>query len=223
MIDDVIILEDIHKEKAKYILDNTKRDFNDQKTIFLISGSSGCGKSETSFYLRHLLYEQGVTSFIISTDDYYFLSPKEREKHRKENGIESVGLKEINWEHLNENIENFLNDQNMDVRRVNKSADQDEIVTVDTSKINCLIIEGLYAGQVKKNFPEAESIFLKGDPEQTINFRKKRMKEDENCSFRQQIVRKESEIVRELRDHADLEVPYEIEESSPYEKEEINR
>lgn len=206
----MLILGKNHEKKAEYILQQIGEISKDQKMIILVSGSSGCGKSETAFYVRRLLYKQGLYSIIISTDDYYNVPPEERDTYRRKHGLEAVGLDESDWDSLKNNINNFLNDKPMKIYRENISARQKEVATIDTSKLNVIIIEGLYAGYVKTLFNRSYSVYLNGSPEQTQKFREKRQKEDEKDEFRKQIVEKEFEIVQELRKLSDLQVAYDF-------------
>ncbi|MFW5865916.1 MAG: hypothetical protein ACOCU6_02360 [Nanoarchaeota archaeon] len=210
MIDDTLILGKNHEKKAEFILEEVGPIKKNDKRVILVSGSSGSGKSETAFYVRQLLFKKNIYSFIISTDDYYVIPPEERDKYRRKHGLDVVGLDEIDWTSLKNNVEDFLNDKPMKVFRENLSARQKEEVIIDTTKLNVLIIEGLFSGYIKTLFSQAYSVFLNGSPEQTLKFREKRQKENEKDEFRKQIVEKEFEIVQELKKISDLQVAFDF-------------
>jgi len=64
-------------------------------------------------------------------------------------------------------------------------------------------VEGLYAGYLKKFNKANYVIHLEGNPEQTLKFRKKRKKENENSDFRKKVVQKEFNVVSQLKRYAD--------------------
>ncbi|MGM5480464.1 MAG: AAA family ATPase [Nanobdellota archaeon] len=210
MIDDMLILDASHEKKAEMVLQKIRLNDLKPKQIILVSGTSGCGKSETAFYIRRLLLDYNFTSLIVSTDDYYNTTPEARNSFRKENGIEVVGLSEINWDKLQENVKDFKEDKTTSIYRENIAAKQREKTDIDTSKIDVLIVEGLFAINLKKYFSEAHAVYLEGRPDQTKKFREKRRKENEKDEFRLKVVQKEYETVLELKELCDITIPFDV-------------
>ena len=146
---------------------------------------------------------------MISLDDFYLIHPTIRNYNRKKLGVESVGLQEIDWESLCRICEDFKDKKEINFKRVHKYLDAIEHNTIDSEDIEILLIEGIYANYLRKFTYGELSVFLEGNPEQTFEFRKKRRKEDEDTEFRKTVVRKEFNVVSQLKRYADLIISYE--------------
>ena len=148
-------------------------------------------------------------SLILSTDDYYETDPESREAIRKERSLDYVGLNEILWDDLIHTISFLNNGIQTTIRRINKCAGQVELTPIyKPSLLNTIIIEGLYAGKLKEHFKNAYSVYLQGNPKDTLEFRKKRNKENDGDKFREEIVQKEYKVVQQLKKYADLVIPF---------------
>jgi uridine kinase len=150
-----------------------------------------------------------MQSIVLSLDDFYAVHPKVRNYNRKKQGLDSVGLKEIDWEEIRRICEDFKNNKPLHTRRYHKYADVVEHNTLDSDDINVLIVEGLYTGYLKKDNLGDISVYLEGNPAQTLAFRKERRKENEDDGFRQEIVEKEYRIICQLKRYADIIIPFE--------------
>lgn len=203
MIGDRLIIQDKHLRSAKKIIKRVE-----DKNIVLIYGTSGTGKTETADCLQELLFNKGMQSIVLSLDDFYTVHHKVRNYNRKKQGLDSVGLKEIDWEHLRRICQDFQRGKPLHTRRYHKYSDVVEHNIIESDEINVLIFEGLYAGYMRKFDVGNVSVFLEGSPAQTLAFRKERRKEDENDDFRKQIVDKEHRIICQLKRYADLVVPF---------------
>lgn len=209
MIGDRLLVEDAHWKKAKIIQSKVQ-----DRGVVLIGACSGAGKSETAECVQHYLFERGKHSLVLSLDDYYFVHPVIRNYNRKKQGIESVGLKEIDWEILIRICQDFQEMKPIHFKRVHKYLDAVEHNTIESDSIYCLIIEGLYANNLRKfNYGDL-SVFMEANPAQTLKFRKKRKKENENSKFRQEVVRKEFNVICQLKKYADLVIPYEVKDEN---------
>ena len=62
---------------------------------------------------------------------------------------------------------------------------------------------------MRKNCSDNLSIFLEGNPSQTLAFREMRGKEDEQDNFRNSVVEKEYHVVCQLKKYSDLIIAYE--------------
>jgi uridine kinase len=202
MIGDPLILVQGDYKRAENIFKNIE-----DKRIILIGGSSGCRKSEQAYCLQKLFNDNKKSSFVVSLDDYYNTMPSIRVINRKKMGLESVGLSEIDWDYLQRIYEDFQNEKPITFRRTHRFVDAVEHNVLE-SVIDILIIEGLYANYLRKFYSDNFSIFLEGNPKQTLKFRKIRGKENEDDDFRQKVVQREFNVVCQLKKYADLIVPF---------------
>lgn len=207
MIGDLILVNEGHKDKAKKILPKIKRD-----NIVLISGISGTGKTEVALCLSNFLYEKGITSLVISIDDYYKTKWGDRERERKSGGVKSVGLHEIDWDILKHLVNSFNKKAMLRYQRIHKNANKLEFTTSSSKGVDVLIIEGLYSAYLKKFDKGDVIVYLEGSPKQTYDFRLKRFKENPDSKFRQEVVMRESRIVSQLRRYCNLVIPFDINE-----------
>ena len=199
MIGDPILLSQKDYTRAEKVLSQLKNN-----KIILIGGGSGTNKSELAYCLQKKLFDKNKSSFIISLDDYYTCMPSIRNYNRKKLGIDSVGLSEIDWQLIERIYEDFQNKRELHFKRVHKFLDAIEHNTISSESIDYLIIEGLYVNYLRKDYNDNFSVFLEGNPSQTLEFRKMRGKENENDSFRQKIVEKEFRVVVQLKRYTDL-------------------
>lgn len=203
MIGDPILILDKHREYAKKINEELK---GEEKFIIVIFGISGTGKSETMLCLQQELEKRGRTSLPISLDDYYKIYPLERNRWRVKNGIESVGVDEIDWEDIRRICYDFKKGRDIKYRRTHKYCPEIEHGEISSKNVNYLIIEGLYAGWLKKFDYGDLAVYLEGTPAETLEFRKLRGKEDEENDFRKKVVQKECNVIYQLKRYADLEL-----------------
>lgn len=204
MIGDPLILSEKDYARAKKVL----RLIKNQRIIF-IGGGSGTHKSELAYCLQRLLYNKKKSSFVVSLDDYYTAHVTIRATNRKKLGIDSVGLSEIDWESLKRIYEDFNSKREIHFKRTHRFLDSIEHNTIDSSEINYLLVEGLYVNYLRKYYEDNFSVYLEGNPSQTLEFRKMRAKENEDDEFRVKVVQKEFNTVVQLRRYSDLILPFE--------------
>jgi len=152
MLGDVLLINDQHKSAAKAILERLLSDLKQQenkqagnKFVVAISGESGAGKSEISHSLAILLKALNIRVKILHTDNYYRVHPLERREHRISNNYESVGVDEYDWKSLHQNIDDFRNNRKVTVPCIDIITDDVDRLSTDFSKIQILVIDGLYA------------------------------------------------------------------------------
>ncbi|MHA2013313.1 MAG: hypothetical protein ACTSWG_13165 [Candidatus Helarchaeota archaeon] len=199
MIGDPLILAENDYKRAKNILSSIKTE-----RIVLIGGGSGTRKSEQAFCLQKLLNDKNKSSFVVSLDDAYHVIPSIRAINRKKMGIESVGLSELDWDYLSRIYEDFEKQKPITFRRTHLFLDAIEHNTIESESIDYLIFEGLFANYLRKFYSNNFSVFLEGSPQQTLQFRKLRAKENEDDNFRQRVVQREFNVVCQLKRYADL-------------------
>lgn len=198
MIGDPLILSEKDLIRAKKVIKKLEVD------IILIGGSSGTRKSELSYYIQQELNDKKKSSFVISLDDYYLTHFTIRALNRKKLGLDSVGISEIDWEGLKRIYEDFTERKDIHFKRTHRFLEATEYNTIQSSEVDVLLIEGLYANYIRKFYNNNFSVYLEGNPEQTLEFRKMRNKENEEDNFRKKVVQKEFNVVSQLKRYADL-------------------
>jgi len=205
---DKLLFQNHHKLKANKIVSELIRLYfaiNDSLVVS-IGGESGTGKTEIAYYIRDLLYENKIKTQIISLDDYYKVKCELRNKQREETDAKYVGSNEIDWEILDETIETFKQDKEENVfRQLNKYTGDYEYIYFNDSAVNVLIIEGLYAIDVKESDLR---IYLEGNIQDTRGFRMERGKEILN-DLRTKVLERESIDIKKTLHRADLIVTFE--------------
>ena len=147
------------------------------KKIILIGGTSGSCKSELAYCIQKNLFDLKKSSLVISLDDYYHVMPSIRDINRKKMGIDSVGIAEIDWTYLKRIYDDYNKKTQIQFKRTHKFLDAIENNTINGEEIDYLIFEGLYANYLRKSYTDNFSVFLLGNPSQTLEFRKMRGKE----------------------------------------------
>ena len=80
--------------------------------------------------------------------------------------------------------------------------------TINSEELDLLIFEGIYSGYMRKFDLGDLSVYLDASPSDTFEFRKIRKKENEEDSFRKEIVAKEHRVIVQLKKYADLIIPF---------------
>lgn len=204
---DRYIFLDSQIPKAKQIAKEIFKKFKSKgKIVVSLGGESGTNKSEISVLTREILHEKyKVKSFILHQDDYYKVLWFHRNKWRKE--FQIIGKEELNWKKIDKIITAFKeNQKKIYVQEIDIFLDIFiHHVVPCKNTIDVLILEGLYACYAKADY----KIYLEGTLEDTYQFRKKRMKEDPDDKFRQFVLKKESNCVKQSKKYANLIMPYE--------------
>ena len=198
MLGDVLLIEEKHHRAAEQILMHLKND-KSKKQIIAIGGESGSGKSELAHVLAKKLKAKGDPAKIIHIDNYYLIPPVDRTAWRIEHGFENIGLNEYDWELINKNINEFLQNQTSTMPCIDLLTDQIDHLTTDFNKIQYLIIEGLYSVNVSADL----RVFIDLTYHETKKAQSVRGKEPQN-EFRLNVLEREHEVVQSLRPLADL-------------------
>lgn len=219
MLGDVLLINDLHKAAAESIMERVleekrKKEKTDPeyKYVVAISGESGAGKSELSHSLALLLKASGIRVKVLHTDNYYNVPPLLRREWRMNQGIESVGLGEYNWNLVNRNIREYKENKNACIPCIDIIPDQIDKLITDFRKIHLLVIDGLYA----INAEEVDlRVFIELTYHETKMSQLMRGKEPSD-EFRLQILEREHINVQSLRPKADLVVDrnYDVVENS---------
>lgn len=200
MLEDVLLIQDKHREAATVIVEEILKRKKD-KFIVAISGESGSGKSELTHVIAKDLRKHGIFAKPVHIDNFYNTLPLERTKWRVDNGIENVvGLNEYRWNEINRVIDDFKHDRTSTMPCVDLVTEQIDQLTTDFKGIDMLIIDGLYA-------INTEGVDLRVCIELTYHETKKaqkdRGKEPQN-EYRMRVLEQEHQQVLSIKSKADL-------------------
>jgi uridine kinase len=206
MLGDILLINDMHKDAAKAIREYVQKDLKKKgrryRYIVGISGESGSGKSELAHALGKLLKQDKIRVKVIHTDNYYKIQPLLREEWRRNKGFDKIGLDEYDWVKIRKTIRDFKEAQECVIPCIDLIPEQVDKLITDFSKINLLIIDGLYA----INAEEIDlRIFIDLTYRETKINQILRMKEA-ITDFRLQILEREHRSVASLRPLANLVV-----------------
>jgi uridine kinase len=222
MLGDILIINEMHKEAAAAIYEHIKvlRKKKPRRYRFIvgISGESGSGKSELAHSLGKLMKSDNIRVKVIHTDNYYKIQPLLREEWRRNKGMDKIGLNEYDWVKIRKTIRDFKEAQECVIPCIDLIPEQVDKLITDFSKVNLLIIDGLYA----INAPDLDlKVYIDLTYQETKINQIMRMKEQMN-DFRISILEHEHKAVLSLKEKADLVVDkqYKVVKASEYQKEE---
>jgi uridine kinase len=204
MLGDILLINDMHKDAAQSIFDRVKEDRakleERYRYVVGISGESGSGKSELAHALGKLLKENHVRVKVIHTDNYYKIQPLLREEWRRNKGFDKIGIEEYDWIKIRKTIRDFKEEQECMIPCIDLIPEQVDKLITDFSKIDLLIIDGLYA----INAPDVDlRVFIDLTYHETKINQIIRLKEAMS-DFRMAILEREHQAVVSLKPKADL-------------------
>jgi uridine kinase len=196
----------MHKDAAQSIFERVEEDRStkDERYRYVvgISGESGSGKSELAHSLGKLLKDHHVRVKVIHTDNYYKIQPLLREEWRRNKGFDKIGLDEYDWVKIRKTIRDFKEEQECVIPCIDLIPEQVDKLITDFSKIDLLIIDGLYA----INSPDVDmKVFIDLTYHETKINQIIRMKEALS-DFRLAILEREHQALVSLKPQADLVV-----------------
>ncbi|MBU0678951.1 MAG: uridine kinase, partial [Verrucomicrobia bacterium] len=144
------------------------------------------------------LKDQGRLTKIMHIDNYYKIRPQDREAWRKENGPESVGLGEIDWELAAEHMEAFKKGEKAVLPCIDLLTDQIDQLHTDFSDISVVIVDGLYPLQIDADI----KIMIDLTYHDTKKAQILRGKEPQN-EYRLSVLEREHVVVQSLRQMTD--------------------
>jgi len=153
MLGDVLLINDMHKEAAQAICEKVlaDRETKDERYRYVIgiSGESGSGKSELAHTLATSLKSHHIRVKVIHTDNYYSIQPLLREEWRRNKGFDKIGLDEYDWVKIRKTLRDFKEEQECMIPCIDLIPEQVDKLITDFSKIDLLILDGLYAIKAK--------------------------------------------------------------------------
>lgn len=201
MLEDVLLIQDKHREAAAEIVSEILKRKNKDKYIVAISGESGSGKSELTHVVAKELFNKGLKVKPVHIDNYYNTHPLERQKYRKERGVENVvGLGEYLWDDINKTIDDFYNNRKSTMPCVDLVTQNIDRLTTDFNGVEVLVVDGLYA----INIDGVDlGVFIELTYHETKKAQENRGKEKTD-ELRFQVLEKEHQTVQSLKSKADL-------------------
>lgn len=204
MLGDILLINDMHKEAAQAIFEHIAEDRGNKEEryryIVGISGESGSGKSELAHALGKRLKEEHIRVKVIHTDNYYKIQPLLREEWRRNKGFDMIGIDEYDWIKIRKTIRDFKEEQECMIPCIDLIPEQVDKLITDFSKIDLLIVDGLYA----INAPDIDlRVFIDLTYHETKINQIIRLKEA-LTDFRLGILEKEHQAVVSLKPKADL-------------------
>lgn len=208
MLNDLITITPRHEQAAKLIFDRfieIRGMAPKEKMIITVSGEVGSGKSTVSMVLGRMLKKIGLRSKIVDLDDYYKIPPLERRKWRLENGLQSIGYDEYNWDKLNQNITDFKRNRKSVMPCVDLITGYIEELHTDFKGVDILLINGLYSLKIE----DADlKVMIELTYDETYAAQVYSQKENLD-DYRRQVMKREHEVVQSLKSKADFFVDFE--------------
>ena len=143
MLGDVLLIAEKHRKAGSQIVARID-EIESNKVVVAIGGESGSGKSELAHVVARALKDQSRLAKILHIDNYYKVRPQDREAWRKEHGVESIGLGEIDWDLLNEHLDAFRSGDRAVLPCIDLLTDQIDELHTDFAPIEVVIVDGLY-------------------------------------------------------------------------------
>lgn len=149
MLGDILLIRDMHKSVAetiaKKVLEDREKKPKNYKYIVAISGESGAGKSEVSHSLAKELKSSHIRVKVLHTDNYYKVPPLLRTEWRRNQGLETIGMDEYDWNLIQRNLQDFREDRESMMPCIDIIPEQVDKLITDFQKIDLLVVDGLYA------------------------------------------------------------------------------
>jgi uridine kinase len=196
----------MHKDAARDIAAKVLADREAKgeryRYVVGISGESGSGKSELAHALGTFLKEKSIRVKVIHTDNYYKIQPLLREEWRRNKGFDKIGINEYDWVKISKTLRDFKEQQECMIPCIDLIPEQVDKLITDFSKIDLLIVDGLYA--IKADDIDMR-VFIDLTYHETKINQIIRMKEALS-DFRLNILEHEHQAVSSLKPMADLVV-----------------
>ncbi|OLS24718.1 MAG: Uridine kinase [Candidatus Heimdallarchaeota archaeon LC_3] len=201
MIGDILLITENHRKAAREIITKLGKEKSLNKYIIAISGESGSGKSELSHMVAKYLKKDNIYTKILHSDDFYKIKPIKRSEWRKNHGLESIGINEIDWDKIHLVIQSFKKSEKCSMPSIDLLTDQVDTLTTDFNDIKVLIVEGLYSLNIEANL----KVFIELTYLETKLSQKIRGKEELD-EERLKILEREHREIQSLKSRADLYV-----------------
>ncbi len=200
MLEDVLLIEEKHRKVAAGIVEEILKNKRD-KFIVAISGESGSGKSELTHVVAKNLRSYGLFAKPVHLDNFFKTLPLERRDWRAKHGADKVvGINEINWDAVQQTVDDFKNSRKSTMPCVDLVTEQVDTLITDFQGIEMLVLDGLYAINTKG---VDLHVFISLTYHETKKAQTARGKEKSD-PLRMQVLEAEHRAVQSLKPKADL-------------------
>ncbi len=206
MIGDKLVITEYHFENGRKIAEVLLSRYRniERPLAVTVAGESGSGKSETAAALADVLEKKGMKTLILGQDDYFKLPPKSNAARRQQ-GIEWVGMKEVDLDQMDVHLRAVKLGQPFIVKPlVFFEEDRIDKETVNLEGIRVVVAEGTYTTALDEADLRA---FIDADYRQTLSHRKKRARDEAEGAFIEQVLEIEHEIISAHKARADVVLP----------------
>ena len=203
MLNDILIIEKKHENAAATLFERVIRD-RTPRFIVAISGEVGTGKCEIAHVLGRMLIREGIRVKLLHMDNYYFVPPLEREEWRKKNGLDQVGYEEYDWDKVNENLDDFLQQRPAVMPVVDLFTQKVDQLHTTFEDTDVLIVVGLYSIKLRQ---ANLRVFIEITYEDTWEEQALAQKEVLD-DFRLQVLKQEHKAVQSLKGLADFYIDF---------------
>lgn len=201
MLEDVLLIQDKHREAAADIVEEIVKQKNKEKYIVAISGESGSGKSELTHLIAKGLIGKGFKVKPVHIDNFYNTHPLERQEFRIKHGVEEVvGLGEYRWDDIDKVVDDFYNNRKSTMPCVDLVTQDFDELTTNFDGVEILVVDGLYAINIKGvDF----GVFIELTYHETKKAQSNRGKEKTD-DLRFRVLEMEHQAVQSLREKASI-------------------
>ncbi len=213
---DRIVVEEHHTRAAAVIAArlSDRIRVRDRRSVVIVAGESGSGKSETAHALAEALAAQGLPTVVLGQDDYFVLPPRSNDARRRAD-TEWLGPHvEVRLDLLDANLRDAMTGLDSITKPlVNYDADTIEEETVDLRGVRAVIAEGTYTSLLRH---VDTRVFIARSRVDTLEHRRKRARGTEaGDPFVEQVLGIEHKIIAGHRRLADFLITkdYDVEEA----------
>lgn len=204
MQNDVFSIKENHIKSAEVVFEELSQKVGQEKFVIAIAGEVSSGKTTLAYLLGRMFKMHGIRTKILDLVDFYKIPPLQRRAYREENGIDTVGVDEYDWDKIESTIKSFRKGAKVKLPLVDLLTDYVDEIATDFNGVQVLIISGLYALNCKD---VDYRIFMELTYRETYEAQKYTGKEimDE---FRKKILEKEHEAVQKQKNKADIYIDF---------------
>jgi uridine kinase len=201
MIGDKLVIEQHHTDRAREICAHLAECIRTQeRSVLVVAGESGSGKSELAFEISRLFNQQGIRADIIQQDDYFVFPPRTNHEMRRLN-LEQVGPYEVKLDFLDSNLRSFKRGESP-IYKPLVIYDENRITTeeMDVIGLSVLVAEGTYTSLLR--YADCRA-FIDRDYRHTLEARKRRAR-DKFEPFVVDVLEREHQIIAQHKRLADI-------------------
>jgi uridine kinase len=202
---EIVVVEKIHIQVARQILNEIIEAIKANKTRYIITvaGESGSGKTTTSKALSEVMAKEGIKTVVLEQDDYFVLPPTSNDAKRREDSEWLGPHVEVRLDLLEANLIDAIAGSDEIIKPlIDYDANMIEEERIDLTDVKVIITEGTYTSLLKH---VDIRIFIARNWLDTMEHRKKRNRGKEvGDPFIENVLRLEHKIIAGHRQLADF-------------------